>query len=131
MKKYAAHEYYDADVFGRRFAEAYCIALLEKFGVSLDDGYYGLYDLSRMLPAWTWQYGAYEHMAAHSAANAEMGSRLGMLLSDYRVCHDIGYLCWHGNRGAHVSQYVGGGRSEADGTSVVVVLLAAIVAAWY
>ena len=132
MNKYGAHEYYDAAAWGRRLAETYCMALLEKFGVPLDDGSYGLYDLEWMLPAWVWLYGAYEHMAAHSAAYAQMASRLGMHVSDYRVWHDIDYLRRFGNRGVHVSQYLGGGRLEADGTSVVAVLrVAASFAAWY
>ena len=119
--RYAEGAYYDAAVWGRRVAEAYCFLILDVFGKGFGDEFHALYDLTRALPDWVWPYSAYEHMEAYG--EGEYGRRLGMQLSSVPVWKDIDFLRKYGNSGAHITWlYLAGGKLPPNPQVVVCVI---------
>ena len=87
--------------------------------------------LAYALPEWVWQYSAYKHVSAFGGDIEIAARRLGMPFSHQSVYDDLSCLRRYGNKGAHASRYLNGGRLEPDANVVVSVFrLALSFAVW-
>ena len=114
LKRYAEHAYPEAAVWGRKMAEAYCIAQLKYFQRYNHFGFHGLAELAWELPQWVWGYSAYEHVSAFGEEYMVSAVNLGMHLSSVSIYDDLTTLRQYGNTGAHAGSYFSHGRLGAD-----------------
>ena len=131
--RYGEASYYDAAVWARGLAEAYCCVLLRGFGAEMYDGFEDLSSMCWRLPDWAWQNTAYQHAVAHGSPANALAVKVGMHLSSKCIDEDLNQLRWYGNAGAHTNaSYLSGSRLGPDpGVVVSVVRVACSRLVWH